>query len=81
MDIVPKPCLNMLGGILCPSRISVKGKQQAKFLCRRDYIIRIGKLGLDLFPNLPIIGRNTLSPNEFNLQPLPYCRPYCGPYY
>ena len=42
---------------------------------------RIGKYALDLFPNLPIIGRNTLTPNEFNLQPLAYCHRYCGPYY
>jgi hypothetical protein len=36
---------------------------------------------LDLFPNKPIIGRNTLNKNEPTLEPLPYCRPYCGPYY
>jgi hypothetical protein len=52
-----------------------------KFLCRNKNRSRIGKLGLDLFPIKPIIGRNTLSQHEFILQPLPYCHRYCGPYY
>jgi hypothetical protein len=31
---------------------------------------------LDIISILPIIGRNTLSQNESNFQPRPYCRPY-----
>jgi hypothetical protein len=43
--------------------------------------LRIRQIALDLFPNKPIIGRNTLNQNEFTIQPLPYCHRYCGPYY
>jgi len=35
------------------------------FIREIKHNIRIGKLALDLFPNLPIIGRNTLSPMSF----------------
>jgi hypothetical protein len=60
-----------------------QGKMQMNiFRQTAEHICRIGKLALDLFPFLPIIGRNTLSQNEFNLQLLPYyCRPSCSPYY
>ena len=44
-------------------------------------VLRFRQNALDLFPIKPIIGRNTLSQNEFTIQPLPYPRRYSGPYY
>jgi hypothetical protein len=44
-------------------------------------VLRILQNALDLFPIKPIIERNTLSQNESDLLPLPYCHPSCRPYY
>jgi len=59
--------------------MSQEGKTCMKKFSFKNH--RTDKLGLDLLPIKPIIGRNTLNHNECDLQPLTSRHHPCRPYY